>query len=240
MVPAETGLIMTEVFEKLPSGKEEVVKSVPHIEIDGADTEVVTADVEITQAYEKPDNWNQTFTENTETTKVVSGDVMGVPFETDVNLKSNEMVEKLYTAWFEEVYRDNKLQYVDIHSGELSINNEDKLRLHAVSFYIKDGEITEWILDYLGDNIDRFDFLDNKEVRRQVLEGWSQNYIKTFKGNSGQTMSPLRALESFTKSVYKDYISQVKSKSNAELTLEGEAAKYKLGITENNLLVGDE
>jgi hypothetical protein len=53
-------------------------------------------------------------------------------------------------------------------------------------------------------------------------------------------MSPLRALESFTKSVYKDYISQVKSKSNAELTLEGEAAKYKLGITENNLLVGDE
>ena len=240
LVPAETGLIMAEVFEKLPSGKNEVVKAVPHIELDGADSEVVTADVEITQAYEKPDNWNQTFTENTATTKVVSGDVMGVPFETDVKLKSNEMVEELYKAWFTEVFRDNQLQYVDIHSGELSINNEDKLRLHAVSFYIKDGEITEWILDYLGDNIDRFDYLDNKEVRQRVLEGWSQNFIKTFKGNSGQTMSPLRALESFTKSVYTDYISQVKSKSNAELTLEGEAAKYKLGITENNLLVGGE
>ena len=240
MVPAETGLIMTEVFEKLPSGKDEVVKSVPHIELDGADSEIVTADVEITQAYEKPDNWNQTFTDNADTTKRVEGDVMGVPFETDVNLKSNEMVEQLYTAWFEEVFLDNKLQYVDLHSGELSINNEDKLRLHAVSFYIKDGEITDWILDYLGDNIDRFDYLDNKEVRRQVLEGWNQNYIKTFKGNSGQQMSPLRALESFTKGVYTTYINEVKSKSNAEITLDGEAAKYNLGITDNNLLVGDE
>ena len=217
MVPEDTNLLMAPVYMKTPSGENELNKTVVTIDVTNSATSTTeTNDVEITQVYQKPENWNQTFISEMGTTKTVK-DVDpnrtgsgarkdrrdGKFVDVEKPLDSNDKVDLLYEAYFEETTdKDNKLQYIDIHAGELSLDREDKLKLQAISFYIKDGDMEDWIIDWLVDNTQRLgNNLDNDEVRKIVLENWKDNTQRTFKGEYGMQMSPLRALESYVAEV---------------------------------------
>ena len=124
------------------------------------------------------------------------------------------------------------------------MDREDKLKLHAISYYIKDGEIESWMLDWLEDNTQRIgDALSNPTVKRLVMEGWADNNKRTFKATGGE-MSPLRALESYAIEISQTYQSEISSTadidndatlSDGEIILQGEAAQEALGLTEMDL-----
>lgn len=254
MVPEDTNLLMAPVFMKTPSGEQEINKTVVTVDVtNSAVTTTETNDVELTQVYQKPENWNQTFIENMGETKTVKGTERtgaggrkdrrdGNFVDKQVPLEGDDKIDLLYEAFFEETQgNDGKIQYVDIHAGELTTNKEDKLKLHAISFYIKEGDMEDWILDWLVDNTQRLGTdLTNPNVRRIVLETWKDNNQRTFKGEYGMQMSPLRALESFVAEVRKTApvsadITGDDVLSDAEIILQGEAAQEALGLTEIDL-----
>lgn len=255
-VPESTNLAITPpLYEKQPSGENEFNIAVPNIEVvQDASSTTETNDVEKTKVYAgKPDNWNEEFIKNLKTTKkqkqTFYNTTAQVPLDelgTEIDVPRNDFVEQLYVAFFDhQKVLDNKDKYTDIHVGELTNNNEEKMRLNAISFYIKDGDIEEWMIDYLEDTLRLGDYLKNPSVRAEIIRSWKDNTQRTFVG-SGQEMSPLRALESYASQIYKELnrldgiiedINKDGVVSDAETIIQGEIAKEKLGLSENNLLV---
>jgi hypothetical protein len=163
-----------------------------------------------------------------------------------VPLEGDDKVDALYEAFFEEVQNsEGKLKFYDIHSEELTLDSEDQKRLHAISFYIRDGEIESWMLDWLEDNTQRLgDALSNPTIKRLVMEGWADNNKRTFKGEYGGEMTPLRALESYAIELSQTYQTEITTTadidndatlSDGEILLQGEAAQEALGLTETDL-----
>lgn len=258
MVPEDTNLLMAPVYMKTPSGENELNKTVVTLDVTNSATATTeTNDVELTQVFAKPDDWNSTFISNMGETKTVKApereggagerkDRRDNNFvDKQVPLEGDDKVDLLYEAFFEEVQTpDGKLKYVDVHAGELTLDKEDKLKLHAISYYIKDGEVESWMLDWLEDNTQRIgDALSNPTVKRLVMEGWADNNKRTFKATGGE-MSPLRALESYAIEISQTYQSEISSTadidndatlSDGEILLQGEAAQEALGLTETDL-----
>jgi len=260
MVPEDTNLLMAPVYMKTPSGENELNKTVVTLDVTNSATATTeTNDVELTQVFAKPDDWNTTFLEEMGDTKTVKAperedgaggrkDRRDNKFvDKQVPLEGNDKVDLLYEAFFEETQTsDGKIKYFDIHAEELTLDSEDQKRLHAISFYIRDGEIESWMLDWLSDNnIQRLgDALSNPTIKRLVMEGWADNNKRTFKGEYGGEMTPLRALESFAIEISKTYRSEITTTadidndatlSDGEIILQGEAAQEALGLTEIDL-----
>lgn len=259
MVPEDTNLLMAPVYMKTPSGENELNKTVVTIDVtNSAPANTETNDVELTQVYAKPDDWNTTFLTDMGETKTVKKperedgaggrkDRRDDKFvDKQVPLEGGDKIDLLYEAFFEEVQTPNgQLKYRDIRAGDLTTDKEDKLKLHAISFYIRDGEMETWILDWLEDNTERLgDALSNPTIKRLVMEGWIDNNKRTFKGEYGGEMSPLHALESYAIELSKTFRSEISTTadidadgtmSNAETLLKGEAAQEALGLTEIDL-----
>ncbi len=255
MVPEDTNLLMAPVYMKTPSGENEVNKTVVTVDVtNSATASTETNDVEKTQVFAKPDDWNTTFLTEMGDTKTVKGTERtegagarkdrrdGNFIDKQVPLEGKDKIDLLYEAFFEETQNEEgKIQYLDIHAGELTTNKEDKLKLHAISFYIKDGEIEDWMIDWLADNTQRLGAdLSNPNVKQFVIENWKDNTQRTFKGEYGMQMSPLRALESFVAEIRKTVqatpdITGDDVMSDGEILLQGEAAQEALGLTEIDL-----
>lgn len=92
-------------------------------------------------------------------------------------------------------------------------------QLQAISMYIKSGEITDWIVDYLSD-LESFEALENKEIRDEVLANWKNNMNRTTDTNPPTTMSPITSLYDFVRDL-EDKVSESNLKDLIKTTEDG-------------------
>tara|TARA_R100001510_G_C7656302_1_gene216169 strand:+ start:39 stop:2948 length:2910 start_codon:yes stop_codon:yes gene_type:complete len=71
-------------------------------------------------------------------------------------------------------------------------------QLQAISMFIKDGEMTDWILDYLSD-IESFEGLKDEKRRNEVLANWKNNKDRKTETNPPTIMSPIMALYDYVR-----------------------------------------
>ena len=94
------------------------------------------------------------------------------------------------------------MPYADVFAGDLGITTSDRQNLNAISFYIKDGDIEEYILDYLSE----FDYLaklKNKEVQQKVIKEWKNEVLRkrTTSNVESSLMTPLQSLTDIVRDI---------------------------------------
>jgi hypothetical protein len=121
----------------------------------------------------------------------------------------DEAAEELRKLFYtQEVKADGSIEYADVFAGELTTNPAQQQTLNAISYYIKDGTMSPWILDYLADNFDFLSDLEDDSVKQQVINEWNsvniEKHIKTTSGDTPITMTPLASLSDLVKSIARD------------------------------------
>jgi hypothetical protein len=98
---------------------------------------------------------------------------------------------------------EGNINYVDVFVGELAVGKAEQEKLNAISYYIKDGTMQPWILDYLADNVKSFSRLDNDEVKKAILKNWTtENIEKQIKSTSNSViLTPLASLIDLVKNI---------------------------------------
>lgn len=75
--------------------------------------------------------------------------------------------------------------------------------LQAISVYIKDGEIADFIIDYLSE-LESFEALKTQTIRDEVLKNWKNNMDRTTIGANPTQMSPLYALYDYVRDLQEE------------------------------------
>ena len=70
--------------------------------------------------------------------------------------------------------------------------------LQAISVYIKDGEMADFIIDYLSE-LESFEALNTQTIRDEVLKNWKNNMDRKTIGANPTQMSPLYALYDYVR-----------------------------------------
>ena len=166
-------LFAAEVFQKLPSGSKNFTYSdvIVHPQ-DGSDTETSMIDFDETWSFDKPKNFNSKVNNEVPLTKTIEipSSTLGIE-EREIETGTFEKVQKLKEIFYREIGDDEGMPYVDIFVGDLAVSTREHQNLNAISFYIKDGNIEPYMLDYLS-TFDYLGKLSNDKVKQQVLKEW--------------------------------------------------------------------
>ena len=197
-------LFAAEVFQKLPSGSKNFLYSDVIVSMqDGADTETSMIDFDETWSFDKPSNFNNKANSQLPQTKSIEipSSTLGVDTRT-VDTSSFEKVTSLKEYFYKEVGTEDGMPYADVFAGDLAITTQDQQNLNAISFYIKDGKVEQYMLDYLS-TFDYLGKLSNKEVQQQVINEWKNNTlrVRTTSNVESSLMTPLQSLTDIVRSI---------------------------------------
>tara|TARA_R100001509_G_scaffold143055_2_gene98619 strand:+ start:1409 stop:4207 length:2799 start_codon:yes stop_codon:yes gene_type:complete len=204
----EGGQTSARIYQKLPSGQNDFVLSTVGFTSMSKGAETYNKDVEATWQYDKSSNFDKDletilaprFKKTSNKNRKIKYDPTSDPDEA-----AEELRKLFYT---QEVKADGKIEYADVFAGELTTNPAEQQTLNAISYYIKDGTMSPWVLDYLADNFDFLSDLENDSVKQQVINEWNsaniEKHIKTTSGDTPITMTPLASLSDLVKSIARD------------------------------------
>ena len=87
------------------------------------------------------------------------------------------------------------MPYVDIFVSDLAVSTREQQNLNAISFYIKDGKIQPYMLDYLS-TFDYLGKLTDKAVQNEVIKQWQNNTlrVRSTSNTESSLMTPLQSL----------------------------------------------
>ena len=197
-------LFAAEVFQKLPSGSKNFTYSdvIVHPQ-DGSDTETSMIDFDETWSFDKPKNFNSKVNNEVPLTKTIEipSSTLGIE-EREIETGTFEKVQKLKEIFYREIGDDEGMPYVDIFVGDLAVSTREHQNLNAISFYIKDGNIEPYMLDYLS-TFDYLGKLSNDKVKQQVLKEWKNNTlrVRTTSNVESSLMTPLQSLTDIIRSI---------------------------------------
>ena len=86
----------------------------------------------------------------------------------------------------------------DLYVGTISSDARMQPVLQAISMYVKDGNITEFIIHALSE-LESFKGLNNNEVASEVLLNWKDNMERTTKTKPATRMTPIQALYDYVR-----------------------------------------
>ena len=209
---AEGGFTTAQIYQKLPSGQTDLVLSTVGFNSTGEGSNLYMKDIEATWEYDKSESFNDDLDNILKTTTeevdiqirggITKKSVKTIVPTADVNEAAEELRKLFRTS---EQDAEGKVNYADLYAGEITTNPTEQDTLNAVSYYIKDGSMQPWLLDYLAENYDAFDFLNTTGVKEQVLTQWTkeniQSHIKSTSSDAPIVMSPLASLIDFIKSI---------------------------------------
>tara|TARA_R100001510_G_C7653674_1_gene212019 strand:- start:835 stop:3750 length:2916 start_codon:yes stop_codon:yes gene_type:complete len=112
--------------------------------------------------------------------------------------KKYSTYSKVETLMFEYAKLQNPP--IDEAIGTISKDATTHAQLQAISMYIKDGEITDWIIDYLSD-LESFEGLKDKANAKEVLSNWNNNKDRKTDTNPPTIMSPIMALYDYVQDI---------------------------------------
>ena len=253
LVPKETGIAFPlPVLQKSSSGANNDVFSAPHFDTSNSQvTMTETHNTTTSQSYTKAEDTNKKILAEIGETKITKGtEKTGAGGRKDrregnltdvvVDMNAEDKVEKLRIIFERDIGLNN---YNDEDAAVYGFDKEQKRKAHAISFFIKDGDMETWILDWLKDNAEGFDeLLSTPGIQNAIMEGWQNNFNRIY--ISGNKMDPLRALHSYIKETVTSMQSTISSTadidnsatlSDGEILLQGEAAMEGLGLTEMDL-----
>ena len=104
--------------------------------------------------------------------------------------------EQIETMLFE--YAKLKNPPVDEYVNTVSKDRATQDQLQAISMYIKNGELTDYIIDYLSD-LESFSALRNDAVATEVMLNWKDNMSRTTDEKPPVIMTPIHALYDFVR-----------------------------------------
>lgn len=199
----EGGQASARIYQKLPSGQNDFVLSTVGFTSMAKGAETYNKDVEATWQYDKSPNFDKDlevvlsprFKKTSNKNRKIKYDPTSDPDEA-----AEELRKLFYT---QEVKADGSIEYADVFAGELTTNPNEQQTLNAISYYIKDGTMSPWVLDYLADNFDFMSDLESDTVKQKVIEQWNsaniQSHIKTTSSDTPITMTPLASLADLVK-----------------------------------------
>lgn len=197
-------LFAAEIFQKLPSGSKNFLYSDVIVNMqDGADTETSMIDFDETWSFDKPSNFNNKANSQLPQTREIEVPTSTLDVETrTVDTNSFEKVTSLKEYFYKEIGTEDGVPYVDIFSADLGISKRDQQNLNAISFYIKDGKVEQYMLDYLS-TFDYLGKLANKDVQQQVIKEWQNNTlrVRTTSNVESSLMTPLQSLTDIVRSI---------------------------------------
>ena len=92
----------------------------------------------------------------------------------------------------------------DLYVGTISSDARMQPVLQAISMYVKDGNITEFIIHALSE-LESFKGLNNNEVASEVLLNWKDNMERTTKTKPATRMTPIQALYDYIDDLTVEY-----------------------------------
>ena len=194
----EGGQTTARIYQKLPSGENDfILANVGFKSIDRG-SETYNKDVESTWQYDKSSNFDKDL-DAVLAPRFKKTSNRNRKIKYDPTTDSSEAAEELRKLFYiQEVDSKGKITYKDVFAGELTTNPNQQQTLNAISYYIKDGTMSPWILDYLADNFETMSGLENDKFKQQVIDTWTteniQSHIKTTSGDTPITMTPLASL----------------------------------------------
>jgi hypothetical protein len=204
----EGGQASARIYQKLPSGQNDFVLSTVGFTSMAKGAETYNKDVEATWQYDKSSNFDKDL-EAILAPRFKSTSNKNRKIKYDPTSDPDEAAEELRKLFYtQEVKADGSIEYADVFAGELTTNPAQQQTLNAISYYIKDGTMSPWILDYLADNFDFLSDLEDDSVKQQVINEWNsvniEKHIKTTSGDTPITMTPLASLSDLVKSIARD------------------------------------
>lgn len=219
----EGGFTTARIYQKLPSGKNDYVLSTVGFKSMEQGAETYNKDVESTWEYDKSAKFDQDlesalqprFKKTSNKNRKIKYDPTNDPDE------AAEILRNLF--YMSEVKADGTIEYLDVFAGELTTNSAEQQTLNAISYYIKDGTMSPWVLDYLADNFDFLSDLEDDDVKQAVLDEWNidtiNGHIKTTSSDTPIIMTPLASLADLVKVIKSDQIAIRKANSmNTDIT----------------------
>jgi hypothetical protein len=104
---------------------------------------------------------------------------------------------ELESSFLKATVVNEEKTYIDDYVQTLESDTAQHGKLQAISYYIKDGTMTEWVLDYLED-LQSFETIKNNPAAKKfIIENWQNNMERTTVGTSPNRMTPLEALYDF-------------------------------------------
>lgn len=200
------GQVTARIYQKLPSGANDLIVSTAGFSAIEKGTADYKKDNESTWQYDKLDSFNNDLDDILGTEKTLTINVLGAESTMKYQLVDDpeEAANELYKLFkTSEQDEEGKISYVDVFVGELAVGKAEQEKLNAISYYIKDGSMQPWILDYLADNVKTFSRLDNDEVKKAILKNWTtENIEKQIKSTSNSViMTPLASLIDLVKNI---------------------------------------
>ena len=190
-------LFAGEIFQKLPSGSKSFVYSDVIVSSDdGFENETSMIDFDETWSFDKPKNFNAKVNSQIPTTKIIqtTGARVGA-VDVEVETSTFEKVQKLKEIFYKEIGDEEGMPYVDIFVSDLAVSTREQQNLNAISFYIKDGKIQPYMLDYLS-TFDYLGKLTDKAVQNEVIKQWQNNTlrVRSTSNTESSLMTPLQSL----------------------------------------------
>jgi len=109
------------------------------------------------------------------------------------SLSTAEKVEKVLFA-----YSSLENKPLDTYVGTITSDASVQPHLHAISVYIKGGQMNEWVIEALSE-IEAFKGLTNDAIATEVLLNWQDNMNRTTNTKPPTRMTPIQALYDFVR-----------------------------------------
>ena len=184
------------MFQKLPSGADEYVyadmtvtppgfRKAPAVYEDAENTWVTTLNLQ-TKEFEK--NYDElVFVETYDET----GDG-GFQRTKTINEKMTDYADH----YNKTLPLEDRKKYVDWMAGELDPEQRYKPELKAISIAMVNGDLLDWHLEWLGNNIEHLQKLRNGFARKKILQIYKDSGLLQLPSNNDApiTMSPLQSL----------------------------------------------
>lgn len=134
--------------------------------------------------------------------------------------------DAIETMMFE--YAKLKNKPIDEYVGTISKDSAAHDHLQAISMFIKEGEMAEFVIEYLSD-LESFEALANDEIATEVMLNWKDNMNRTTNTKPPTRMTPIQSLYDYVR----DLEESIKP-SQAEVSFEAEKQVLMMmsGMTE--------
>ncbi len=208
-------LFAAEIYQKLPSGSKNYTYSdvIVHPQ-DGMEVETSMVDFDETWSFDKKSSFNKKVKNQIKDRKMIEApsSTLGVQ-EVEVDTSAFEKVTQLKEIVYNEIATDEGMPYADVFSGDIGISTQDIQNLNAISFYIKDGEVENYMLDYLS-TFDYLAKLSDDEVKKEVIKQWKNDTlrVRATANVESSLMTPLQSLTDIVRSI------EIKNKQEDQFT----------------------
>lgn len=128
----------------------------------------------------------------------------------NVVLTTEKKVEELLFA-----YNGLENKPVDYYAGTISSDKGEQDILLALSLYIKNGTMNEWVIETLM-QMESFKGLENDAIASEVLANWSNNMNRTTKTKPPTRMTPIQALYDFVRDLEEANVTATSTNNNNE------------------------